>query len=301
MPLFEIGTDSDLVPFRQLRGGVELYEKEIETLLWANLEEFTGESLFPVAVQPSIEIGGRPDIVALDSAGNVVVIEIKRDVDRGQLAQCLEYAGWARSTSLDDLARIYHRQQAAFFKDWQAFTETPSLTVLSRRPRLILVARDFHGRTESAFEFLMENRLPVKLIRVSIYEDLQGRRFVDVEGEHEPEFPTVEDEGQKPDHTKIGGRRVRITDLLDADLLHEGDELVWERPRLNTRYTATVRSNGSIELSDGRSFSSPSRAAIEAADVPAYDGWYAWTVTRRQGKFLNDLRMELEKSEDDSP
>ena len=52
--------------------------------------------------------------------------------------------------------------------------------VLSRRPRLILVARDFHGRTESAFEFLIENGLPVKLIRVSVYEDLQDRRFVDV-------------------------------------------------------------------------------------------------------------------------
>jgi hypothetical protein len=57
-------------------------------------------------------------------------------------------------------------------------------------PRLMLVARDFHGRTGSAFEFLIEHGLPLKLIRVSLYEDLQQRRFVDVEGEHEPQFPT---------------------------------------------------------------------------------------------------------------
>ncbi|MBF8280170.1 MAG: hypothetical protein HW385_1602, partial [candidate division NC10 bacterium] len=70
----------------------------------------------------------------------------------------------------------------------------------------------------------------------------------------------------------------------------------WERPRLNEKYMAKVRANGSIELADGRTFSSPSRAAIEAAGVPAYDGWYAWTVTGRDGQSLNDLRLALDHS-----
>jgi hypothetical protein len=43
----------------------------------------------------------------MDSSGRVVVIEVKRDIDRGQLAQCLEYAGWARSASLDELGSLY--------------------------------------------------------------------------------------------------------------------------------------------------------------------------------------------------
>lgn len=67
-------------------------ESEIEDLLWSNLEEFTGEALFRVRRQPTLAGGGRPDIVTLDRQGAVVVIEVKRDVDRGQLAQCLEYA-----------------------------------------------------------------------------------------------------------------------------------------------------------------------------------------------------------------
>ena len=149
MPLFEVDGTSELVPFRRLRGGSDLYEREIEDLLWANLDEFTGESLFPVARQPSISTGGVPDIVALDGQGNVTVLEIKRDVDRGQLAQCLEYAGWARTTSLDELACIYHRGQAAFFGDWQSFTESATPIVLTRRPRLLLVARDVLARGSS--------------------------------------------------------------------------------------------------------------------------------------------------------
>jgi hypothetical protein len=43
-------------------------------------------------------------------------------------------------------------------------------------------------------------------------------------------------------------------------------------------------------------FSSPSRAAMELADVPAYDGWHAWRVERLGGKTLDDLRRELADS-----
>lgn len=294
MPLFEIDASSELVPFRRLRGGPDLYEKAIEDLLWENLDEFTGDALFPVARQTTVATGGIPDIVALNARGDVVVVEVKRDIDRNQLAQCLEYAGWARSTNLDQLSSMYHRGQAAFFGDWQAFTDSAAPIVLSRRPRLILVARDFQGRTESAFEFLVENGLPVKLIRVVLYEDSAGRRFLDVEGEHEPELPVKEEESEGPvNHTMIYGRRVRVADLLEADLLQVGDELTWNRPRMGKSYRATVRENGSIELSNGRAFSSPSRAAMEAAEIPACDGWYAWRSERMNGRLLNDLRIEL--------
>lgn len=53
MPLFEVEEVGALVPFRQLLGGAELYESEIEDLLWSNLEEFTGEALFRVRRQPT--------------------------------------------------------------------------------------------------------------------------------------------------------------------------------------------------------------------------------------------------------
>jgi len=42
VPLFEIKGPSDLAPFRTLRGGAELYESEIEDLVWANPDELLG-------------------------------------------------------------------------------------------------------------------------------------------------------------------------------------------------------------------------------------------------------------------
>ena len=157
----------------------------------------------------------------------------------------------------------------------------------------MLVAREFQERTESAFEFLIENGLPVKLIRVTVYEDNDGRRVVDVEGEHEPGVVLgAGEEKQWPDHTKIAGRAMKVSDLLEHGLVQPGDKLTWTRPQKGTSYEATITDNGAIQIQGGGTYSSPSRAAMEAADIPSYDGWYAWKV-ERVGKTLNDLRHEL--------
>jgi hypothetical protein len=132
------------------------------------------------------------------------------------------------------------------------------------------------------------------VLKVSIYEDEQGRRFLDVEGEREPDFAVTAHEAvDVTDHTRIDGRRVRVTDLLDAGPLQPGDDLVWERPRLGKTYRARIAGTGAIELEDGRRFASPSRAAVEAAEVPACDGWWVWKVSRLQGALLNELRLQL--------
>lgn len=291
VPLFEIKGKTDLVPFSKLHGGPQLYESEIEDLLWDNPDELTGQSLFPVARQPSLVDGGIPDIVALDRDARVVVIEVKRDIDRSQLAQCLEYAGWARTTNLDELAGMYYRGAYEFFADWQEFTESASPTPIRRAPQLVLVARDFHGRTGSALEFLVENKVPISLIRISLYEDADGRRFVDVEGEHEADLAVPAQDETGSDFTKIDGKPITTSDLMDWELLDPGQPLVWTRPKLGQEYHATVGEAGMIVLSDGRAFASPSRAAKEAAGIAAYDGWYAWRVPT--GETLHALRKKL--------
>jgi Restriction Enzyme Adenine Methylase Associated len=297
VPLFEIDSTGELIPFRRLTGGANLYETQIEDLAWANPEEITGESLFLVRRQAPLGHGGIPDIVALDRDARVIVIEVKREFERQQLAQCLEYAGWARKTNLDELAQMYRFGADRFFADWQEFTGSEVPAIVNQSSRLILLAGSFHDRTAAAIDFLIENRVPVKVVPISIYEDQQGRKFVDIEAEHEPEFAAgTGEQPQAIDHTKIHGHRVRLTDLLEYELLLPGDELYWDRPQLGNRYEAAVTETGAIRLSDGRVFSSPSRAGMEAAGIASLDGWYAWRVARRDGALLNELRHELAAS-----
>lgn len=304
MPLFEIGED-ELVPFRRVLAGPDLYEDEIEGLLWANLDAFVGVQLFPLARQPTLDSGLRPDIVALDADGHVHVIEVKRDVDRRQLAQCLEYAGWARNASLDELAGMFHGGPEAFFDAWTEFTGSNSPKLVKRPPQLVLVAQSFDDRTGAALSYLTESDLPITVLEVTIYEDQERRRFVDVAADHEPELPielagpAEQDSRNAPRRYEIDGRRVALSDLLDAGLLAPDTPLTWTRPRIGQTYQATVLETGQVQLADGRTFASPSRAAMEAADVPAYDGWHAWTL--QSGKSLSDLRAELLESIEHPP
>ncbi|HXH56726.1 hypothetical protein [Iamia sp.] len=299
MPLFEV-SDESLVPFRSVKPGADLYEKEIEDLVWGDLEAFTGESLFPIARQPLIGGGGRPDVVALDESGRVVVVEVKRDVDRSQLAQCLEYAGWARTTNLDEIASLYHRGPSSFFANWQEFTDSSTPVVINHQPRIVLVARDFQGRTRSALEFLAENGVPVSVIPVAIYEDEAGRRFLDIEAEHDPVLgPTAgaSSRSKTPAQITFKGRRVTMVDLLDAGFVQAGDDLVFPRPRLGEKYHARLEANGTIVLPDGSVCTSPSQAAMKVADLASYDGWHGWRVPRLDGAKLDELRQQLVTAE----
>lgn len=302
MPLYEL-SEGALTPFARLRPGAELYEKEIEDLVWGDLEAFTGEALFPVARQPRISAGGIPDVLALDERGRVVVIEVKRDVDRSQLAQCLEYAGWARLTNLDEIAGLYDSGTPgrlgveAFFQDWAEFTDTATPVTISPQPRLFLVARDFEGRTRSALDFLQENALPVTVVPVTVYQDATGRRVVDIEAEHEPDLvlPTGRVD-QTRRQVMVNGRRVGVADLIDAGLLEAGERVEFVRPRRGEHHTATIGADGSFTLDDGTVWRSPSKAAQKAADMVACDGWHAWRVPRVDGVLLASLRRRYIES-----
>lgn len=89
----------------------------------------------------------------------------------------------------------------------------------------------------------------------------------------------------------LEGRRVRVLDLVQANLLEAGTELEFYRPRATERHKATVLADGRLALDDGRTYGSPSRAA-GAAIGGAVDGWYAWRV-HATGELLAHLRQRL--------
>lgn len=277
---------------REVGAGPELYEKEIEDLVWANLELFVGDPLFPLRRQAQLPTGGQPDILALDKAGRVVVIEVKRDVDRRQLAQALEYAGWARSTNLDELATLYSRGAGAFFQDWQQFTESASPVMVNRSPRLVLVAHDVHTRTRDALRFLSDGGVPVTMVPVTVYEGDGGRRLVEVEQESSVTVPPSGEPGVLSGTQKsymYKGHSVRIADLVAAGLLPAGTEVVYTRSGKST--TGIITADGNIQIGEER-FNTPS-AAGNAAVGHAVDGWVSWRVPSLDDARLADLRQQL--------
>ncbi|GAA5161187.1 MULTISPECIES: CBS domain-containing protein [Amycolatopsis] len=107
---------------------------------------------------------------------------------------------------------------------------------------------------------------------------------------------TTEDRGNEAGGRSmylLGGRRVTVSDLLDAGLITSGTKLRFKRNRIGVTYDATVTDRGRIRLEpDGEEFRSPSRAAMVAAGMRAVDGWRAWLVVD-QDRLLDAVRQEL--------
>lgn len=299
MPIFRINSGS-LSSFVRVSPGPDLYERELEELIWSDLEAFTGEALFPVARQPKISRESRPDILALRSDGTPVIIEVKRDIDRGQLAQVLEYAGWARLTSLDEIARLYklnaeHAGPDRFFQDWTEFTESSTPVTIQSPPALILIAREFRGATRSAVGYLEETGVPITVTPVTVYVDPDGARVLHVDAEHDlaGNSDTNPKAARSKRHITVNGERITVGDLLSAGMLVADEAVEFIRPRKGEHHRAIIRADGTFVLEDGQTFNSPSLAAMRAAGVVSYDGWEAWRVTRLGGVLLDQLRRDF--------
>jgi CBS domain-containing protein len=90
----------------------------------------------------------------------------------------------------------------------------------------------------------------------------------------------------------LDGRRVQLTDLIDAGLLEVGSALAFSRPRAGLTHRAEVTEEGRLRLEDGREFAAPSRAAAEAAELRSIDGWLVWVV-ESTSRTLAQLRHQL--------
>lgn len=294
MPIFS-SSDGQLRALRRVRPGAQLYEREIEDLIWSNVDAFYGSDLFIIARQPLITTGGRPDMVALDESGRIVVFEVKRAIERTQLAQCLEYAGWARNTNLDELSSLYHAGRDSFFADWLEFTGGSTPVIVNPAPILVLVAQDFDPRTSDALRFLAGNGVPVFTVPVGVYEDDNGRRLYQIDSEYEDspvDEPGVKERRRMTTY-KFNGRRLAVADLLDAGFINPGEVIEFHRAKTGSTYVATITDDARIQVEDGRLFDSLSRAAGALADLAAVPGWEVWTVPGRGGKRMMDLRDEF--------
>lgn len=294
MPIFS-AIDGHLRSLRRVRPGAELYEREIEDLLWSNIEAFYGSDLFPIARQPQIATGGRPDLIALDESGRLVVFEVKRAIERSQLAQCLEYAGWARGTNLDELSALFHRGSDAFFAEWQEFTGGATPVIVNPAPILVLVAQDFDARASDALGFLADSGVPVFTVPVGVYEDDQGRRMYQIDSEFEDSAPVEPDGPTRRQMTtyKFNGRRLAVSDLIDAGYLESGEQIEYHRAKEGRIFLATLTEDGRIRAESGTTYDSLSRAAAALAGLEALPGWEVWIVPAKGGKRLMDIRNEF--------
>lgn len=129
----------------------------------------------------------RLDLLAVDKAGNVVVIELKRD-DSGKNVdlQAIKYAAYCSTLTLGDLVGIYTRYQKQKGADLSVeaaqqaildFIDDDDFEELNDRPRIILVAREFRPEVTASVLWLRKFGMDISCVKWDPYE-LFGDRVV---------------------------------------------------------------------------------------------------------------------------
>lgn len=134
-----------------------------------------GSDLMLIGSEVATAHGGRIDLLAVDSAGTVHVIELKRDkTPRDVVAQALDYASWVVTLTAEDLHEIYRR----FAKDddlARAYKErfaTPLPETLNEEHRITIVASALDPSSERIVSYLSEQYgVAINALFFTVFDD----------------------------------------------------------------------------------------------------------------------------------
>ncbi len=299
---------------------LNMQESDIEELLRQNIDMVCNEeeSMLIVGKQVRNAQLGRSDLTAIDNDGNIVLIEIKRDLrDIGSRRESFEFqairyaASYATIEDIDDLVNKVYAPYIEKYRD-EFKEESKSLTSaelatrnisdflvannavneFNKKQRIILIASDFDAQTLSAVAWLNNNYVDIscfKLIPYKISDEvvINVEKVLPIDDYDEFYVDLIHSSSTLTKRKGTSSRRSlpRINDMLSWGVVQEGDIIVAK----GRDDEGTLLGNGNV-LVDGEEKS----LALWLKEVY---GWssvqtYAFSVHKESGKTLSDIRTE---------
>jgi hypothetical protein len=110
-------------------------------------------------------------------------------------------------------------------------------------------------------------------------------------------MPKIWNSDYREIQSELDKESLTLTDLITAELIEPDDEIVWHRKQSGETHRARVTSSGTIIVSDGDEFETPT-AATRAFTTSNYNGWKEWRLKSEDGATLDELRIQAaEESE----
>lgn len=151
-------------------------EAKLEKVLVQDITLLDSE-LFLVGSQVPTAYGTFIDILAVDSSGDLTVVELKRArTPREVIAQVLDYGSWIQTLGYSDITTIYARQypgkrfEEAFAERFQA--DPPE--ELNSSHRLLIVASELDQATERIVNYLTTFGVPANVAFFRYFKDNGG-------------------------------------------------------------------------------------------------------------------------------
>ena len=164
-----------------LNSGAFDLEKHLEE--WVDTDaSIVADDVLLIGRQVSTSYWTVIDLLGIDSQGNLVIIELKRDQTlRETVAQGIEYAAWCSKLSYDDICAIATKRYASQEAFATAFQEQFGQSLpetLNDGQRILLVAPEISDSTAAVIEYLSQTyQVPINGVSFDVF-DVDGRKIV---------------------------------------------------------------------------------------------------------------------------
>ncbi len=201
MKVYGVESKGTFTEYERLQFQADHDESDLEDWLEANPDSILeAEPLMIVGRQVRTDLGGFIDLLGLDRAGNVAVVELKRDrTPRDAVAQALEYAAFAArldAEALEDLLRDHEGDAAPSLAERHrvhfALDET-DVVAFNKDQRIVIVGQRVTREIRETASFLESKGILVACVEFAFFETAQGGRLLTQEvvvGREPPVPPT---------------------------------------------------------------------------------------------------------------
>ncbi|RXI44636.1 hypothetical protein DP145_09535 [Clostridium tetani] len=294
---------------------LNLIEEHIEEFLRKNIEViFQDETLLVVGKQVVNKENGRSDLTAVDENGNLVLIEIKRDVeDIRQRKEAFEFQAirYAKIKTPEDLVdKIFASYIEKYRNEFQLgeltayekasrilndfLEKNNAAKIFNSKQRIILIASSFDKQTLSAAAWLIANDVDISCFELSPMK-IEDNYFIDINRILPP--PALEDFYVEVDDKKRSTYKVKrdapinrttfpgMDKLFEWGIIKSGNVVVIKN-RDNSE--ATVIDSKYVDFKDKKlTFNKWGQKVTGWSSIRIYD----WVLIKGNDKTLHEMRQ----------
>lgn len=301
---------------------IGMKENDIEEILRSNIDIICNdeESMLIVGQQVKNEKNGRSDLTAVDNNGNIVLIEIKRDVKDIEIRkeafefQAIRYAAsYATIDNPEDLVKKVYGHYIEKYKNEFELGELTSYELgirklneflkvneadksFNEKQRIILVASNFDDQTLSAVAWLNSNHVDMSCFKFTPYRYneeiyLNTEKILPVNS-YDDFYVSLLEKTSSVVEKKSKSRQAlpKIDTMLSWGVVKPGDIIVAK----GRDDEATLLANGNVIVNgEEKSMQSWLKNVYGWSSVQTY----ANTIRKESGKTLSQIREEYMEQE----
>ncbi len=264
--LWEISPDQKLA---ELTTNQISLEERLEDWLASDISVLD-PNLLVIGRQVNTDFGGAIDLLCLDSAGDTVVVELKKGkTPREVTAQALDYASWVKDLSSERLGGIaddYFRSPDSLGAQFQNNFGEDLPSELNLNHRSLVVAEEIDAGTERIVRYLSDMNVPVNAATAQRFRDKDGREILAQVYLIEPEVAEAK--------SKSASKRTPRHSLQELQAMAEENSLgeMFRLIREGTRGILLARTYFQRILYGVRTDSGGQRLALIVHSIPNGDG-----------------------------